>query len=331
VHTHLNGPRAAAIYGRVARRYGVSLTYSMTQLESIEAVRESLGERVRFIAVPNYYGEDRNHHHGPGFVERIPEYHALGARIVKFWAAPRGLDYGREAGDPDLLRLDSPWRLKAMETAAELGMVFMTHVSDPDTWFATKYADRARYGTKAEHYEPLEVLLDRFTTPWIAAHMGGWPEDLAFLTGLMERHDNLYLDTSAAKWMVRELSRHPRDALLELLTRFPGRILFGSDTVADEEHLSAKPNDNENLARANSPEEAFELYASRLWALRTLFETDYVGPSPIADPDLALVDPNRYSPLDGPELSGKSLPREVLQSLYHDGARVLLEPLHGGV
>ncbi|MHC4590503.1 MAG: hypothetical protein ACYTAQ_14535 [Planctomycetota bacterium] len=40
---------------------------------------------------------------------------------------------------------------------------------------------------------------------------------------------------------------------------------------------------------ASSPQEAFDLYASRYWALRTLFETDHVGPSPIADPDLALV------------------------------------------
>ena len=230
IHTHLNGSAAAEIYRTVADLYGIGLTYSMTQLEQVEQVRSVLGRRVRFIAVPNYTGEDRLHHHGRGFLERIEKFHAMGVRLVKFWAAPRGLDYGRESGDPDLLRLDAPQRLEAMEAASALGMIFMTHVADPDTWFASKYADASVYGTKARQYEPLEALLDRFTQPWIAAHMGGWPEDLEFLTGLLTRHDNLYLDSSAAKWMLRELSKQPRKSLASFLHRFRGRILFGSDS-----------------------------------------------------------------------------------------------------
>jgi hypothetical protein len=328
VHAHINGAAAAAIYRRVADLYGIRLAYSMSQLEDLEPVRDVLGERVRFIAVPDYAGEDRRHHHGPGFVERIGKFHALGVRIAKFWAAPRGVDYGREVGAPDLLRLDAPWRLEAMEAASALGMVFMTHVADPDTWFATKYADASIYGTKAQQYEPLEVLLERFRQPWIAAHLGGWPEDLEFLTGLMSRHDNLSLDTSAAKWMVRELSRHDRKDLLGFLRRFRGRILFGSDIYTSDEHLVPGAKEREILELAGSPQEAFDLYASRYWALRTLFETDHAGPSPIADPDLAMVDPDTYGDLDAPQLAGKALPRDVLANVYHDAAHALLEPLH---
>ncbi|MHC4079766.1 MAG: amidohydrolase family protein [Planctomycetota bacterium] len=328
VHAHINGAAAAKIYQRAADLYGVRLTYSMTQLEELEAVRDVLGQRVRFIAVPDYTGEDRRHHHGRGYLERIGKFHALGVRIAKFWAAPRGVDYGREVGDPDLLRLDAPWRVEAMEAARDLGMVFMAHVGDPDTWFATKYADASVYGTKAQQYEPLEALLDRFTQPWIAAHMGGWPEDLDFLTGLMSRHDNLYLDTSAVKWMVRELSRHDRADLVRFLQRFGGRVLFGSDIYTSDEHLTAGNKEREILALAGSPEEAFDLYASRYWALRTLFETDHVGPSPIADPDLAMVEPRTYTDMDAPQLVGKEVPPDVLASVYHDAAHALLEPLH---
>lgn len=325
VHSHINGAEPAGIYGRVADLFGIELTYSMTQLEDVETVREVLGDRIRFIAVPNYAGEDRRHHHGRGFLERIEKFHALGARVVKFWAAPRGLDYGRQAGDPDLLRLDAPARIEAMEAASELGMIFMTHVADPDTWFASKYADASLYGTKIQQYEPLERLLDRFDQPWIAAHMGGWPENLEFLAGLLDRHDNLYLDSSATKWMVRELSRHGRDKLLAFLTRFKGRILFGSDIVTADEHLQQTDDSKmEFMTRASSRQEAFDLYAGRYWVLRTLFETDYQGPSPIADPDLAMVEPDRYSETDSPHLAGKSLPREVLRSLYRDAARELL-------
>jgi hypothetical protein len=328
VHTHINGAAAAEIYARVTALYGVRLTYSMTQLEDLDAVRGVLGDRIRFIAVPNYIGEDRLHHHGPGFIERIRQFHEQGVRIVKFWAAPRGVDYGQEVGDPGLLRLDAPMRVEAMEVASDLGMVFMTHVGDPDTWFATKYADESVYGSKAAQYEPLEILLDRFTQPWIGAHLGGWPEDLEFLTGLMERHDNLYLDTSAAKWMVRELSSHDRDAIVTFLRRFSGRVMFGTDIVTSDEHLHAGEKSHDMMKLANSPDEAFELYASRYWVMRALFETDYRGPSPIADPDLALVEPDKYTDLDAPPLAGKALPDDVLDAVYFDAAHTLLDSLH---
>ena len=159
-----------------------------------------------------------------GYVDRIPEYYDAGARIAKFWVAPRSIDYAREMGDPDMMRLNSPSKIAAMEAASELGMYFMVHIADPDTWFQTKYADASVYGSKRDQYEPLEELLDRFNQPWIAAHMGGWPEDLEFLSGLLERHDNLYLDTSAVKWQVRELSKHSRDEIPHILSRrFKGR------------------------------------------------------------------------------------------------------------
>jgi len=329
VHSHINGREAAGIYRRAASAYGIGLTYSMTKLEDVEAIREAMGGRIRFIAVPNYWAQDDRHYHlGEGFTKRIEQYHALGARIAKFWASPRATDYGIELGDVGFMRLDAPHRIESMHAAAELGMVFMTHIADPDTWFAARYADASIYGTKRQQYEPLEKLLEEFARPWIAAHMGGWPEDLEFLTGLMDRHSNLYLDTSATKWMVRELSRHSREELVSFLTRFRGRVLFGSDIVAGDEHLRPSEGEQEVYERANNPEQAFDLYASRYWALRTLLESEYRGRSPIADPDLAMVEPDRYGPMDAPLLAGKSLPADLLKSIYHDAARELLEPLH---
>jgi hypothetical protein len=332
VHTHINGLEAVEIYRQAASTYGVELTYSMTRLEDVQAIREAMDNRIRFIAVPNYWDQDnRRHHLGEGFIGRIERYHALGARIAKFWAAPRSIDYGVEMGEPEFMRLDAPHRLEAMTVARDLGMIYMVHVADPDTWFAAKYTDASLYGTKRQQYEPLERVLEEFDRPWIAAHLGGWPEDLHFLTALMNRHPNLYLDTSATKWMVRELSRHSRDELLAFLTRFRGRVLFGSDIVTGDEHLRPAEGDHEVYHRANSPAEAFDLYASRYWALRTLLESDYEGESPIADPDLAMVEPERYEKMDAPRLMGKSLPADLLRSIYHDAARDLLEPLHEGL
>lgn len=327
-HLHIGGDHAARILKRAAELYGVESFYSMTPRPQVDRVREIFGPRVRFIAVPNWRAENRLAELTTQFPGTIEWFHSQGCRIVKFWAAPRAIDIGIEAGSGDMLRLDSPARLDAMQTAVALGMYFMVHVADPDTWFKGKYADAAKYGTKRRQYEPLEELLDRFTQPWIAAHLGGWPEDLEFLTGLLDRHANLYLDTSATKWIVREVSKHSRDEVIAFLKRFQGRILFGSDIVTAEEHISTAKDDNEMSHKASDPNEAFDLYASRYWALRTLWETDYDGPSPIADPDLHIIDPDRYSELDAPPLTGKALPADLLRSLYRDAAFNLLEPLH---
>ena len=201
-----------------------------------------------------------------------------------FWAAPHVVNMGVECGDPDMLRLDAPERIAAMEAAQSLGMSLMVHIGDPDTWFATKYADSSMYGTKLEQYEPLRTLMDQFKGPWIAAHMGGWPEDLEFLGTMLSSHDNLYLDCSATKWMVRELSCHSREHLESFLRKFQGRVLFGSDIVTMDEHLKSQEGDHPYAAKAGDPRSAFDLYASRYWALRTLFESDYCDESPICDP-----------------------------------------------
>lgn len=328
VHSHLGGQEAAKIYQRVAKLYGVGLTYSMTGPNSAEAVRRILGDAVRFIVIPEIQGKGLRHALTNGFVARIHKMRKHGARIVKFWAAPRGRDFGEAAGVPNALRLDAPYYRKAMQLTQDLGMTAMVHVADPDTWFATKYADAEKYGTKAEHYERLEFVLDQFSMPFIAAHCGGWPENLDFLDGMLDRHSNLNLDLSATKWMVRELSRHSTERIHAFLKRWKGRLMFGSDIVVKDAHLSAAEAENEMSSKAAGETEAFDLYASRYWALRTLFETGNAAESPIADPDLVMTDPDRYSEFDAPQLIGKSLPPDLLKSLYHDAAHELLEGLY---
>lgn len=326
-HAHINGPGAATIYREAARLYGVDLTYSMSRADQAERIRDILGGRVRFIAVPRWEDPDRARSHREGLIENIELFRArFAAGVLKIWGSPRLRDLlGADA--VDAAEIDSPWRVRACEVGERLGMMYMVHVADPDAWFATTYADAARYGTKASHYERLERMLDRFTNPWIAAHLGGWPENLPFLDGLLSRHANLNLDCSATKWMVRELGRHEPGEVRAFLERWRGRVLFGSDIVTTDEHLS--PNAGESghpMAHlADGPEAAFELYASRYWAMRTMFETAYDGESPIADPDLKRLEPDRYDDMSAPRLRGLSLPPEVLASLYRGAAeRVLL-------
>lgn len=267
VHTHISDVPCARRFFEVADLFGVEKVWTMTQLEQVDALRDEFADRIQFIAVPNYAAHNEPDTFTTDWLRRIEGFAQKGCRLCKFWAAPRGIDF-----HPDL-RLDSPVRREAMDLAKSLGMMFMTHIADPDTWFATHYRDSYRYGTKRQHHDRFERLLDEYhDVPWLAAHMAGDPEHLDHLQRLLDSHPNLHLDTSATKWMVRELSKHPGE-FRDFCRRNPGRILFGSDIVA-------------------SPADCgFDLLASRYWALRILFETDYQGPSPIVDPDLSLVDP----------------------------------------
>lgn len=322
-HLHVNGARAAHVFKDVASLYGIDRVVTQTRLSEAHAVRDILGPMARFVAVPDYGSPDRRTAMTSGYLDDIQRWHSeFGAKLMKLWCAPRLRDLAAGPDASEYVPLNSPWRIRQVELAQSLGMMIKVHIADPDTWFSTKYADASRYGTKSSQYEPLEDMLDRFDGPWILAHMGGWPEDLAFLSDLLDRHPTLNLDTSATKWMVRELSKHPRHKLVEFLTRHSGRIIFGSDIVTTDEHLMPdKKGGVYSGELASSPEQAFELYASRYWALRTLWETDYDGPSPIADPDLAMVDPARYTPTDAPTLSGKNLPAHLLRTLYAGAAR----------
>jgi hypothetical protein len=320
IHSHLQGKLATSLYADAARHYGISKTYSMTALDEIPVVRSVLNDAVSFIAIPNFRSQDILRSFGSEFLDQLPEFKKQGARIAKFWNAPRIYEMTDTPFHKNPLRINSPIRRDAMKCAADLGMSFMAHIADPDTWFATKYNDATQYGTKREQYELFEEVLSEFNVPWIAAHMGGYPEDLDFLGGLLSRNDNLYLDCSATKWIVRELSKHPVQTVQDFFTTWEGRLLFGSDIVARESHLSSSSNNNEMDSKASSSTEAYDLYASRYWALRMLLETDYHGESPISDPDLHLVDSEKHSPTDAPTLRGAKLSDETLQKLYRQAA-----------
>jgi hypothetical protein len=321
IHTHINGAAAARIMLEAMDLYGIGRAYSMTLLEQVPAIQEVFGDRIRFIAIPDWGSKDRKTANGDAFLRNIERFHQLGARVVKFWQAPRGMDLAAEYGDHRMWDLDRPDRLRAIDLAASLGMVLMAHIADPDTWFATKYKDAAKYGTKRSHYEPLEMLLERYRhRQWFVAHMGGWPEDLEFLSGLLERHPNLALDTSATKWMVREISKHSVADVQRFVRRWKGRLMFGSDIVTADEHLKPAAGKTEMQSKAESPETAFDLYASRYWALRMLWEADGAMASPISDPDLAMIAPERFGPNDAPTLRGSALEPDLLRSLYRDAA-----------
>jgi hypothetical protein len=275
----------------VAAEFGIGLTVAMTPAEDIPALRERLGGRLRFNGMINKKSADEPE----DVVYRLlDQYLREKVEIIKFWAAPRG----RERG----LTVDAPWRIECARRAVAAGIrVFMVHVSDPDVWFRTMYTDAAKYGTKPEQYVGLARMLETFPeAAWIGAHMGGDPEHPDHLEELFEKYPNFYVDTSATKWQVREVS--PRaEAIRSLVCRHPTRFLFGVDLVT-RHHLTR------------------EHYVSRYWCQRTLWESEWQGRSPIADPDYKTEPGEPPTPL----LHGVGLPADVLEQVYQGNAWRLL-------
>jgi predicted TIM-barrel fold metal-dependent hydrolase len=275
----------------VGAEFGIHQTVTMCPADDIQPLRDRFGDRLAFNAMINKKTVDES---DDDAYRALDHFLDLGIKLVKLWSAPRGRDRG--------LIIDAPWRIEAIRRARSAGVrLAMVHVADPDVWFRTVYTDSAKFGTKLDQYVGLERMINLFPDLiWIGAHMGGDPEHPDHLQALLEKYPQFYIDTSATKWQVREVS--PRaDAHRALVMKFPDRFLFGTDLVT-----------RHHLVR--------EHYVSRYWCQRTLWESTWTGPSPIADADFAHDEGGSSTPT----LRGVGLPNEVLDRVYYRNAEYLL-------
>ncbi len=285
-HTHLFAHRHTKVWMQAMKHFGIDAFVSMTPLEEAVRVKRDLGDRVHFIAIPKW--GDGSPHWVDEWLRRVEAFYNLGSRIIKFHMAPGSMARANYS-------LEHPGIQRIIREAVSRNMILMSHVGDPDTWYQNKYTDHAKFGQRQRHYEIWEDQLRTYRDhPWVGAHLGGNPENPGRLQQLLDTYPNLYLDMSATRWMVREVSIR-RDAMRDFVIRNQDRLLWGSDQVSGDTR-------------------DFDFLASRLWCHRKLWETAYIGPSPIYDPDAA----------HQPTLRGLALPDGVLQKIYHDNTTNLL-------
>lgn len=281
-HTHLLAERHAIDWFNAADGFGVDHTITMTPLEeAIKLQRSPWADRITLIAVPAW---EPGGYDADTFWPRVDGYRNLGCRVVKFHLAPGTMQKSSLFLGSDKLR-------RYADLTIERSMIIMTHIGDPQAWYdhPERYGgDPEFWGTREQHYDAWEQLLEHTRGhPWWGAHLGGWPENLPRLQHLLDTYPDLMLDLSATKWIVRALSAQ-RDAARDFVIRNADRLMWGSDQVSQD--LRGR-----------------DFYASRWWTHRTLFETDFEGESPIADPD---------APNGVPKLRGLALPSDVLEKLY---------------
>jgi len=285
-HTHVGSPSVTRNLVTVARRYGIGgLMGICGSIEEARKLRDAFPSTFQFAIRLDYCRRDDPTEFVRSNIALLDAAAEFGFRMVKLWCAPPfRLRYGMTLDDARLRPLFL--RMPA------LGLRCIVHVADPDAWFHTVYADAAVYGTKAENYAALEnVLAAHPAVIFQGAHFAGDPEHLDHVAGLLDRYPNYCIDTSATKWMARELSRQ-RDRARQFAIEYADRIVFGSDLAVwrgvTQRHC-----------------------ASRYWVHQMLWETDYSGPSPICDPDAG----------GQAMIRGLNLPDYVLERMYHLNAR----------
>ncbi|MCC7381254.1 MAG: amidohydrolase family protein [Deltaproteobacteria bacterium] len=182
---------------------------------------------------------DEGNSFGEKAAKRLEAQKARGAGGLKIWKS-LGLtvkDAGGRRVAVDDPRLDPLWA-----TAGELQLPVTIHVGDPVAFFEPLDATNERFEEIATHpdyqlsgpghprfpelIEELARLVARHPrTTFIGAHVGNYPENLGWVSALLDRCPNLHLDLGAR---LQELGRQPNGARKFFLAH-ADRILFGLD------------------------------------------------------------------------------------------------------
>lgn len=224
-------------------------------------------------------------------------------------AGARGLKIYKELGlrirdtQGKLVFPDDPRLYDIWEAVGEAGIPVTIHTADPVAFFRPldrlnerweelhKNPDWHFYGPEFPAFETLIESLYRLIeshprTNFITAHVGCYPENLGFVSQMMDRYPNLYTDIGAR---IAELGRAPYSAR-EWFIRYADRILFGTDLTP-------------NAAM-------YQVHFRFLETADEYFSYDAYSPVPTQ---------GRW------RIYGLYLPEEVLRKVYHDNAARLLK------
>lgn len=168
-----------------------------------------------------------------------------GAAGLKVWK-PLGLTVRDHHGE--LVKVDDPRLDPIWQAAGELALPVMIHVGDPVAFFEPVDETNERWEELGQNPEwawtsppfpPFIEILDGQArlvarhpdTTFIGAHVGGYPENLGWVSALLDRCPNFHVDISDS---IAELGRQPYTAR-DFFLRHADRILFGTDLGPDPE------------------------------------------------------------------------------------------------
>ncbi len=169
---------------------------------------------------------------------------AAGARGLKIF---KNLGLGVKDGTGRLVAVDDPRLDPIWAKAGELAIPVAIHTSDPDAFFLPVDRFNERYEELQAHpdwsfggpaYPKKDVLLAQRNnviarhprTTFLALHVANHPENLAEVSGWLDRFPNMQVEIGAR---LNELGRQPNTARRFFL-KYADRILFGTDNAPRE-------------------------------------------------------------------------------------------------
>lgn len=176
-------------------------------------------------------------------IAMLRDHVARGARGLKV-LKELGLRY--RDGSGRLIACDDDRLAPIWDAAARLRVPVLIHQADPIGFFDPvdpdnehydsllkypdwSFADATRFPRFADLQRQYRNLLARHPgTIFLLPHVANWPENLGYVSRLLDTHPNAYLDFSAR---LDELGRQPY-ATREFLIRYQDRIFFGTDMPA---------------------------------------------------------------------------------------------------
>jgi hypothetical protein len=206
----------------------------------------------RFIIFAHvWFGENGTHEHilSGKITNDIVDAAKMGAGGIKIWKN-LGLTSRDASGKLIPLndsRLDPLW-----SKAGELKLPILIHILDPPANFTP--LDRfnedyewlrgnTSYSFYGPDFPPPSVVYSQFedvlakhpNTLFIGAHLLSIGDDLSYLSSLLDKYPNLYVDTA---FMTHRLGRQPYSARRFCL-KYQDRILFGTDALPTQEDYGA--------------------------------------------------------------------------------------------
>lgn len=193
---------------------------------------------------------DKWSEHGDKFGEwaagRLRQQAARGAEGLKIWK-PLGLTVKDQNGK--LVSVDDPRLDPVWATAGELHLPVTIHIADPVAFFDPLSPTNERWEElyanpdwqfPSPPFPMFSFIIESFAnlvqrhagTTFVGAHVGCYAENLGWVSALLDRCPNFYVDISER---IAELGRQPYSARRFFLN-YADRILFGTDRPV-EEHI----------------------------------------------------------------------------------------------
>jgi len=218
--------------------------------EKIKKYKTPYPERFMILAHV-WFGENGTHERilSGKITEDIAEAAKMGASGIKIW---KNLGLRSKDASGKLIPINDPRLDPLWNKAGELSLPVLIHILDPPSNFAPidrfneEYewlSGNTSWSFSGPDFPPPSVVYSQFEdvldkhpkTIFVGAHLLSIADDLSYLSFLLDKHPNLYVDTA---FITHRLGRQPYSAR-KFCLKYQDRILFGTDTLPTEEDYRA--------------------------------------------------------------------------------------------